>query len=228
MPDWLVSGWEFYSFIITPEEWERCLTGFHCVIGNAHVPLDYQETPIKEYLDICHALYDRLAAGERLVWEQDYPLLCTQGLTTDLSRCGYGHVHDYQGELYKRADFDQPCVNVASFTLCPMTDREGKVNVSTRVSYSQHPENVVGWQLSYPKKICFKDQKTGAYGQASFAKTLTAYQDFLLLKDRIQELTRPMALYVNGKTLRTRVRISEAAKASASRFYVFQQGDFSL
>ena len=228
MSDWLISGWDSCSFVITPEEWEHCLAGFHCVIGNAHVPLDYHETPLKEYLDICHALYDRLMTGERLVWKQDYPLLCVQYLTTDLSRCGYGHIHEDQGERYKHPDFAEPCVSAAPFTLYPMTDREGKINVSTRVSYVQYPENVVGWQLSYPKKICFKDTKTDTYGQDFPTKTLAAYQDFLLLKERIQKITRPMALNVNGKTLRTRVRISEAARNSASRFYVFQQGDFSL
>lgn len=115
MSDWLISGWDSYSFVITPEEWEHCLAGFHCVIGNAHVPLDYHETPLEEYLDICHALYDRLMTGERLVWKQDYPLLCVQYLTTDLSRCGYGHIHEYQGERYKRPDFAEPCVSAALF-----------------------------------------------------------------------------------------------------------------
>lgn len=228
MAEWLVSGWEMYSFIVTPEEWERCLTGFRCVVYNAHVLLDYQETPMEEYLEPCRTLFTRLAAGERLIWKQDYSLLCTMGLTTDLARCGYGHIHDYQGQRFKRPDFDQPCVSAAPFTLYPMSSGEGKISVSTRVSYSQYPENVVGWQLCYPKKVCFKAPGTNTYGPAFSTKTLAAYQDFSRLKERIQKFTHPMLLNINGKKLRTRVRISEAAKASASQFYVFQQGEFSL
>lgn len=228
MVKWLVSGWTIAPFLVTPEEWARCLTGFHCVIHNAHVPQGYRESPQETYLELCRELFGRLAAGEKLIWETHYPLLCVQGLTTDLGRCRYGHPHLYQGELWQRADFDQPCVSAAPFTLTPMRDRDGKAVLSTRVSYTQYPENVMGWEISYPKKIQFQDPGTGAYGPLQSVEGLGAYQDFLLLKGRIQAITRPLTLFVDGRQVRTRVRISEAARAAAGGFWFFQQEGISL
>lgn len=228
MAKWLVSGWTIYPFLVTPEEWARCLAGFHCVIHNAHVPQGYRESSREAYLDLCRKLFDLLAAGEKLVWKTHYPLLETQGLTTDLGRCRYGHPHQYQGEPWQRADFDEPCVSAAPFTLTPLRDKNGKTIVSTRISYSQYPENVLGWEISYPKKIQFWDPGAGDYGPLRSVEGLDAYQDFLLLKGRIQAITRPLALSVDGREVRTRVRISEAAQAAAGGFRLFQQEGISL
>lgn len=148
MVKWLVSGWTIDPFLVTPEEWAGCLTGFHCVINNAHVPQGYRESPQETYLELCRELFGRLAAGERLVRKTHYPLL--------------------------------------------------------------------------------RDPGTGAYGPLQSVEGLGAYQDFLLLKGRIQALTRPLTLFVDGSRVRTRVRISEAARAAAGGFWFFQQEGISL
>lgn len=140
MRNYLVAGWETFQFIITPTELEECLTEFHRVIHNAHVPMDYVKSSLQKYISSYRELFDLLAAGEKLIWKQHYPLFETRGLTTDLARCDYGRVHEYQGSMYKSAVFDEPCVVLAPFTLNILKDGNGKSSISTKASYLQYPE----------------------------------------------------------------------------------------
>lgn len=225
MRNYLVAGWERSQFIITPSELENCLTDFHLVIHNAHVPIDYVESSMQEYISRYRELFDLLTAGQKLIWKQHYPLLETRGLTTDLARCDYGRVHEYQGSMYKSADYDEPCAVLAPFTLNILNDGNGKSSISTKVSYLQYPEYTVGLELSYPKKIQYQYDRTEGYEPLRSTKDLEAYHDFDLLKERIQKITGSFSFSLNGKKVRTRVRISGQALQSVYQFYFFRENN---
>ena len=225
MRNYLVAGWEAFQFIITPDELEECLTEFHLVIHNAHVPIDYVESSLQEYISGYRELFDLLASGEKLIWKQHYPLLETRGLTTNLARCDYGRVHEYQGSMYKAAVFDEPCVVLAPFTFNILNNGNGKPSISTKVSYLQYPEYTVGLELSYPKKIQYQYDGTERYEPLRSTKDLQSYRDFLLLKERIQKITDPFSFDINSKKVRTRVRISGQALQSVYQYYFFRENN---
>lgn len=222
MNRWLVTGWETFYFIVTPEELEKCLTEFHLVIHNTHVPIDYVETSTSSYINTQKQLFELLKTGEKLNWDDHYFLLRQIGLTTDLSRCIYGNMHKYHGKLYKKADFDEPCINFSPFTFYLIEDKNGKSRISTQVSYIQCPENVVGIELSYPKNIQFKSSDTGTFEALYSTKTLHSYQDYLKIKSRISDITRPLLFQMVDKIIKPRVRISTTALESVSNFYFFK------
>lgn len=216
---YLVSGWNLFNFILTPVELENILDGFHAVINNAHVPLDYVESSISEYVSTYKELYEHLSKGDKLVWNEHYTLFQQIGLTTNLSLCKYGKVHEYDGKKFYLPDFDEPCVNFAPFTLFNMKDKNGKLSISTRVSYIQYPENTVGLQMSYPKNIQFSMGED--YELLRSTKELGSYQDYLLLKERISKLTKPLQFFLEDKKVRPSVRISKGALEKIESYYYF-------
>lgn len=222
MKNWLTTGWEMLHFIITPEELSRCLADFHLVVHNAHVPVDYVESSVDSYIDTQKRLFERLASGDKILWKEDYTLFQITGLTTDLSLCGYGNTHEYNGELFMRPAFVEPCIHLAPFTFNVMRDNNGNLSISKRVSYTQHPENTVGIEVSYPKRIQFKSSANGNYGMLQSTKELHSYQDFILFKEIIKRITRPLSFQMAGKTRNPGVRISEDALRYVPKFYFFQ------
>lgn len=59
---------EHIYWIATPDELEALLTqeGFHLLKVNSHVPIDYTESPLSDFMQPYRTLYELLAAGEKL------------------------------------------------------------------------------------------------------------------------------------------------------------------
>ena len=209
-----VKGWLSFRFILMPEELASVLEPFHLVVDNAHVPAGYRETPKAELLESYRQLYTKLARGERLTREGDWPLFRHTGLTTDLSRCPYGREHLYEGKRFLGAVFDTPCVHLAPFTLA--VSPEGRT-VSLRGSYLQSPQNTVGLEASFPRQ--FSPASRG------FRSTegLPGHRDFLLLKERVDAVSRGLRFDLLGHTYRPAVKISDDARADFPRFYAVAQ-----
>ena len=115
--DYLVNGWNKYNFFLSPNKLENILSEYHLVIINAHVPVDYTESSLQEYLSAYSSLYDLLFSGKKIGWERDYSLFLQRGITSDLANCIYGKLHRYEGKQYKRADFNEPVVGISPVTL---------------------------------------------------------------------------------------------------------------
>ena len=209
-----VKGWYTFRFILTPEELTGVLEPFHLVVDNAHVPADYRETPKAEFLGSCRQLYAKLARGERLTRQEDWPLFRHTGLTTDLSRCPYGREHVCEGKHFLLSVFPTPCVHLAPFTL--MVSPEGRA-VSLRGSYLQFPQNVVGYEATYPRQI------SPLNGGFRSTEGLPGHRDFLLLKERVGAISHGLRFDLLGHTYRPAVRISDDARADFPRFYAVAQ-----
>lgn len=62
---YLVQGWQTFSFLLTPEELQKVLEPYHLVIFNAHVPVEYVESNLEEYIAVYGKLYELLSSGLR-------------------------------------------------------------------------------------------------------------------------------------------------------------------
>ena len=72
---YLAEGWKRFSFLLTPEELQKVLEPYHLVIANVHVPMDYVESDLTEYMNTYRKLYEVMTSSEKLVWKTHYPYL---------------------------------------------------------------------------------------------------------------------------------------------------------
>ena len=149
---YLSEGWKYFSLLLTPEELQKVLEPYHLIITNAHVPIDYVESSLKEYICTYRKLYEVLASGKKLIWEEHCSLLEQISLASDLSKCQCGKFHEYEGKQYKRTYFLEPTVGIRPFTLHFYEDSKGKLCASTKYSYVNCIEEILGLQLYYPKR----------------------------------------------------------------------------
>ena len=79
--DYLVDGWNKYNFFLSPSKLEKILAEYHLVIFNTHVPVDYVESGLKEYLSAYSRLSDLLLSGKKIDWKRDYSLFLHRGIS---------------------------------------------------------------------------------------------------------------------------------------------------
>lgn len=216
---YLVQGWQTFSFLLAPEELQKVLEPYHLVIFNTHVPIDYVESKLEEYIAGYRKLYEVLASGEKLVWEKHHPLLQHVGAVSDLSKCMYGRIHEYNGAKYKSADFLEPSVAMSPFALHFYNDSKERLSTSTSFSYIACAEEILGIQLQYPKKIQYP--KGDNYEPLQSTEQLRTYQDYTNIKSTIMEITKPLRVQFGEERKSTGVRVSIAAKKDLARFYCF-------
>ena len=78
--DYLVKGWNKYNFFLSPNNLEKILAEYHLVIFGEHVPADYTESSLKEYISAYSRLSDLLFSGKKIEWKRDYPLFLQREL----------------------------------------------------------------------------------------------------------------------------------------------------
>lgn len=142
-------GWHTYKFLVTPQELKDILRGFHIVEYSSRVSADYIESNFADFVRAYEIFYRLLTSSERIEHIILNNLL--KGFSNNLSKCAYeAPFQDSNDKLwYKIAAFSEPCVgfNIFAFYL----DEERKLQ--TKFSYINFPENILGVQLEYPKKI---------------------------------------------------------------------------
>lgn len=205
------SSFEKYLFLITPEELCRVLAGLHHVVSCTGVDLDYTESDPDVFLQKYAELYRRLSAGDRLIWEQDYPLVGAQtGLTAHLENCTYT-----PHTLRRIPDFLEPCVNLEPFCFELMPSGQ----LSTSFYCGHFPEKVCGLMLYFPRKIEYiKPTERHEEGFAN-REEMADFATFQRLKEQIGAITKPLRLKIFEKTYRTAVRVSPKAKTDLQNFW---------
>lgn len=216
-------SWKTFNFIIAPEELREVLQPYHMVIDNTHVLLDYTESSIEEYVDMYRELFGLLSSGEQLIWKQHWHLTEHRAVTSDLSKCIYGRIHEYEGQQYKSPIFNEPLVNLQPYTFSVYKDSKDKLAVSTRFSYEQNPENIVGVEINYPSKIIRKSEDEWVD-----TRGLNVFADFENIKKSIMEITKPLTIIKDGEVKRTGVRVSAEAKKYVGNFYAFKSNDIKI
>lgn len=225
--DYLVSGWNTYNFFLSPSKLAEILSEYHLVIFGAHVPVDYTESSLQEYLLAYSRLYDLLFSGEKIDWKRDYSLFLQRGITSNLANCIYGKLHMYEGKQYKRANFNEPVVGISPVTLWLNLGEDKKLHCSTSYSYSFCSEYYMGVQLQYPKTIQYKNDS--GYEPLKTTKGLNSYQDFEKLKKSIKEVSHILIIKTaDGVERRTNIRVDNDVKNRLNTCYSFQQNAITV
>lgn len=175
-------GWNTYKFLVTPQELRDILRGFHIVEYCRRVPADYIESDITDFVGYYEEFYRLLTSGERIGHIVIDNLL--KGFSNNLCNCAYNApFQDSNDKLwYKTANFTEPCVgfNIFAFYL----DKERKLQ--TKFSYINSPENIMGVQLEYPKKIYSIEEN-----REILCNELENYNDvYQVAVERIKQLCR--------------------------------------
>ncbi|MCM1181762.1 MAG: hypothetical protein NC337_00110 [Roseburia sp.] len=228
--NYLVKGWHKYNFFLSPNKLEKILAEYHLVIFNAHVPVDYTESALEEYLSVYDRLSDLLFSGKKIDRNSDdYPLFLHlhRGITSDLSNCVYGGPHLYEEKQYQFADFNEPVVGIGPISLWVSVGEDQKPHCSTSYSYAFYPEYYMGVQLQYPKMIQYR--KDDGYESLKTTKDLSSYQDFERLKKSIKEVSHILTIRTtDGIEKRTDIRVDDEVKSRLNRCWSFRQNGLSV
>ena len=228
MAKYLTAGWETVYFIITPRELKTVLEGMHLLEVSSPVPVTYTETPHDEYLEYYQNLYEKRAAGQ-LVTTADMWEFHSIGVAGTLERHGYGTPFERDGAVYRLHDFEEPCAAIGHFPMCCCgLDGDKPVLSLTTIMPMRgwYDENTVGLELFYPKKIRYPVGED--WTDLESTRDLASYQDFLLLKKRIQAITKPLRVMMLDREIRTRVRVSPMALEDLEKFSFFRNNPVTV
>ena len=203
------------AFVITPNELKNALLPFTLFINNAHVPVNYNYTPQSVFIENYTELYNKLCNGIKIDNRKDYNILEYFAVTTNIQSVRYGDKHIYNGDEYMLckgtdrgyAPFFSP------FTLGVYIEN-GKLNVSTRGSWSLDYTDIMGFQLNFPK---LSGKEAQIYNIAS-EKEWESYNDYGLFKDYIIKHTSAFSFSLNGQKKKTAIRISDEVRSVISEF----------
>lgn len=216
---YLAEGWKYFSFLLTLEELQKVLEPYHLIIANAHVPIDYVKSDLIEYINNYRKLYEVLSSGQKLVWKKHCSLLDHINVASDLSKCQYGKVHEYEGKQYKSAEFLEPTVGIRPFALHFYEDSKGKLCTSTKYSYVTCAEEILGLQLYYPKKVWLKSEDH--YELLSEAEVSGNGHDYENINRAITNMTKPLRIQMGEEKKSIGVRVSPMAKQDLAKFQSF-------
>lgn len=225
MSKYLTYGWEKLYFILTPRELAAVLEGMHLLVVQTRVPDGYVETPHEVYLDDYRHIYGKLAAGRWLtkaeIWHFE-----SIGVVSSLETHGYSASRERDGQRIRATEFDEPAAILTHFPMhCHGLDTE-KPMLTVSVHPDCFPEKTVGLALHFPQKIQYPVD--GDWTDLQSTKDLASYQDFLLLKKRIQSITKPLRVMMMDREVRTRVRVSPAALEDLDKFPFFRNNPVSV
>ena len=209
-------GCSYFNFIITPEELKSVLAGLHLLEHSRHVPASYVETDVTEFIAAYSNLYGKLTKGYELGGEELINPL-HMGICSDLSAFEYGDEHEYDGAMFKNAFFSAPCVDIEPFPVCFIRCKDGAEQLNLTSSALQFPQYTAGLRLTYPKRLRYLDKEQ--WGTPVNAENLPSYADFVLLTERIREITHPLILQRGEQTLKPRIYVSSEAENAIDKLY---------
>ncbi len=223
-------GRKSFCLAAIPDEVAEVLRegGFHLLIVNSHVPTDYTETPVEEWLSTHRALYGKLASGARLSWEEDWMLFQAHHLTRDLALCVRERKQTYRGRTYKSAPLEllERGLTVKPVILYREAHERRAATYSTAYSYTQFPENTMGLQFSVATKRWWWDE-AGLTHEEDITD-MPDFVDFQWLKDRFGKMTKPLKFEDNERVVNTGIRVTAAAKEVLGNFFFFSDGGYHI
>ncbi len=223
-------GRKSFYLAATPDEVAQMLHegGFHILVTRAHVPKDYIETPFEEWLSTNRTLYEKLASGARLSWNEDWSLFHIHHLTRDPSLCVWEGEHMYQKHIYKTAPYDYAfrCLCVEPFVLHRETHEGRAASYSKAYSWTQFAENTVGLQFSVATKRWWWDEEDLTHEES--ITDMPDFADLQWLKGRFGQITNPLKFEDGERVVNTGIRVTAAAKEVLGNFFFFSNGEYHI
>ena len=216
-----IGGWNTCKFIVTPQELKEILEGFHLVEFCRRVAANYIETEIDNFISDYEDFYDLLISGQKFnLREDDVTTKLLVGITNDLSKCAYSASFQDKKDKswYRTPDFFEPCVGINIFTLC----LDGKQKLHSNFSYMQFPENIMGLQLNFPKKI-YLQQDVECEKKCT---ELDTYNDvYQVVIEKIKHLCGNLILMIGENVHRTNIKVSTSALKDIKGAYFIKENN---
>ncbi len=223
-------GRKSFYLAATPDEVAEALRegGFHFLIVNAHVPLNYSETPFEKWMATTRALYAKLASGVRLDWKDNPALFGSYHLTRDPSLCVWEREHTDRGRTYKCAPLEllERGLTVEPFVLFRETHEGQATTYSKAYSYIQFPESTVGLQFSVATKRWWWDGEGLTHEED--ITDLPDFADLQWLKERFGRMTRPLKFEDEARVVNPGIRVTPEAHEALRGFYFFAEGGYNI
>ena len=209
--NYFVRSTKKFQFLITPDELRSVLNDVHFVVANTGVTKDYTESDPSVFLNKYEALYNRLASGDKLIWDNDYAIV---GFSTGITRF-LGNIQYTPSTRLSIPNFLEPCAYIEPFGFYMMENGQ----LSTAFHIQQIAENIIGLCLSFPSKVEYEvpteKHQVGIVTCDELDDNKT-YEEFV---ERVKAMTKPLNLTMQNKKYRPAVRVSEQAKRDLTNFY---------
>ncbi len=221
---------QFLYVAATPDEVATVMKAgaFHTLIVNTHVPKNYIETPVDECLSAYRTLFEKLASGARLSWEEDWSLFPCRHLTRDPSLCVWERQHVYRGRTYTSAprDYAARCLQMEPFILY-REPHEGRAATYSKVySYTQFPEYTVGLQFHCATRRTWWDEDGASHTEDMTGSPDSA--DLQWLRTAFGAITKPLKFEDGVRVVNPGIRVSPAAKEALKGFHFFANGGYHI
>jgi hypothetical protein len=192
-------GWLKFLFLVEPDILRDVLAAVQpvLVVTNRQVPVDYQSTPMTEYLDVYTCYLDAMLESSEAAAQASGAIYI--GLAASLDHFSPDPCRDAH---CKRMNCEVPVVSLSPETL-HYDARRGQLclNVMSKLFF--------GVELSYPRVISLdRDKHEILYDTARYP-TATIFHAVM---SRIQKVTRPCKIRSLSREHRTPIRITETMR----------------
>ena len=218
--NYFVRSTKKFQFLITPDELRSVLNDVHFAVANTGVTKDYTESDPSVFLNKYEALYNRLASGDKLIWDNDYAIV---GFSTGITRF-LGNIQYTPSTRLSIPNFLEPCAYIEPFGFYMMENGQ----LSTAFHIQQIAENIIGLCLSFPSKVEYEvpteKHQIGIVTCDELDDNKT-YEEFV---ERVKAMTKPLNLTMQNKKYRPAVRVSEQANRDLTNFYFCKNNGVEL
>ena len=209
--NYFVRSTKKFQFLITTDELRSVLNDVHFVVANTGVTKDYTESDPSVFLNKYEALYNRLASGDKLIWDNDYAIV---GFSTGITR----YLENIQYTPSTRLsipNFLEPCAYIEPFGFYMMENGQ----LSTAFHIQQIAENIIGLCLSFPSKVEYELSTEKHCMGIVTSDELDDNKTYEEIVERVKAMTKPLNMTIQNKKYRPAVRVSEQAKRDLINFY---------
>ena len=205
---YFVESWEKTYFLLTPAEFRSVFNDFSFVVSYKRVEKEYTVSEPEQIFRQYTVLYQLLSSGKQCVWSEDYDILgFSIGVTAHPENCCYSGTG-----RWKIPNFSEPCVELQAFCVRPF----GNTPLSKGWEISQCPQNTIGIEMMFPRKITPNQKETQSF------ETLADHTTWEDICKRIKTIAPNLYIMHNGKKYNTRIRVSQEAKKDLQKFYSVQ------
>lgn len=217
--EYSVKNWDDFLFCITPEELIQVLNDLHLVRYSGLVPEDYRETPVGDYAALYDSLQQYLRSDGQETPFRVVSLDCFN-LVRELPDGEYTDIQTYREEVRR-----EPRAMIGPFSLkCwPVA---GKTTLSTSFNCWDDSLNVVGLKIMCPKTILYR--QPDGYSDPVSSSDMNCWMEYQTLKKRIQAITKPLRAELEGREVRTKIRVSPQMLERLGEFCFFRNNPVDI
>ena len=211
--EYSVKNRDDFLFCITPEELVQVMNDLHLVRYSGIVPENYRETPVSDYAVLYGSLLEYLKTDGQEGAFRVVGLDCIN-LVRKLPDGEYTDIQAYREEVRR-----EPRMMIGPFSLkCwPVA---GKTTLSTSFNCWDDSLNVVGLKFMCPKTILYR--QPDGYSEPVSTSDMNCWKEYQTLRKRVQAITKPLMAELEGRVVRTKIRVSPQMLERLGDFWFFR------